>query len=306
MPNQTSDPNLEPLLEYLNQSRGFDFSGYKPNSLQRRIQKRMQMVSIENYVDYIDYLEVHPDEFNQLFNTILINVTSFFRDTQAWDCLKQEIIPNIIQSKKPGQPIRVWSAGCASGEEAYSLAILFAEALGENEYRQRVKIYATDADEEALAQARAARYRLKDLEPIEASLQEKYFQSSSGSFIFRPELRRQVIFGRHDLVQDAPISRLDLLSCRNTLMYLNAETQSQILSRFHFALRETGYLFLGKAEMILTRTNVFIPKELTHRIFTKAHILRSATTSRPPPHPGDGTLDAGPRISDGIMGRRLQ
>jgi two-component system CheB/CheR fusion protein len=264
-----STQEFEALVEYLKNSRGFDFSGYKRSSLRRRVGKRMQLLRIERYGDYLDYLEVHPEEFAQLFNTILINVTSFFRDTAAWEPLTNDVLPRLVASKQPHEPIRVWGAGCASGEEAYTLAMVLAEALGLESFRQRVKIYATDIDEEALMQARQASYSARDLQPVPPELRTKYFGEVNHRFIFRPDLRRAVIFGRHDLVQDAPISRLDLLVCRNTLMYFNAETQSRILARFHFALNDTGVIFLGKAEMMLTRANLFSPLHLKHRIFAK-------------------------------------
>jgi len=260
---------FEALIEYLKNNRGFDFSGYKRSTLRRRMGKRMQGLRIERYGDYLDYLEVHPDDFVQLFNTILINVTGFFRDTASWEFFATEVIPRLIAGKQPSEPIRVWSAGCASGEEAYSLAIMLAEALGLESFRQRVKIYATDVDEEALVQARQASYSARDMQPVSPELRSKYFEKVNDRFVFRPDLRRAVIFGRHDLVQDAPISRLDLLVCRNTLMYFNAETQSRILARFHFALNDAGVIFLGKAEMLLTRANLFNPVQLKHRIFTK-------------------------------------
>ncbi|MBC8330811.1 MAG: PAS domain-containing protein [Anaerolineae bacterium] len=289
---ENENPALENLLEYLRQSRGFDFTGYKRNSLQRRIQKRMAMVSINDYSDYVDYLEVHPDEFELLFNTILINVTAFFRDKPAWDYLQNEIIPRIIHAKKTNETVRVWSAGCASGEEAYSMAILLAEALGENDFRNRVKIYATDVDEEALAEARHARYSAENLKAIDPVLRDKYFYETPEGTIFRSDLRRQLIFGRHDLVQDAPISRLDLLVCRNTLMYMNADTQSEILQRLHFALREDGYLFLGKAEMMLTRTNLFLPTDLTYRVFSKVPRIFDRNHLYAPPQPREEKLDS--------------
>jgi two-component system CheB/CheR fusion protein len=260
---------FEALLEYLKNNRGFDFTGYKRSSLQRRMGKRMQGLHIERYSDYLDYLEVHPEEFILLFNTILINVTSFFRDTAAWEFLQTEVLPRLIAAKNPQDPIRVWSAGCASGEEAYTLAIVLAELLGLEGFRQRVKIYATDVDEEALIQARQASYSARSLQPVPPELRTTYFEEIGPRFVFRPDLRRAVIFGRHDLVQDAPISRLDLLVCRNTLMYFNAETQSRILARFHFALNDTGVIFLGKAEMLLTRANLFNPIQIKHRIFAK-------------------------------------
>ncbi|MEH2410057.1 CheR family methyltransferase [Nostoc sp.] len=263
------DPEFENLLIYLRQSRGFDFTGYKRSTLMRRVSKRMQPLTIGNFEEYLDYLEVHPEEFNYLLNTILINVTTFFRDLSAWKYIAEEILPNLIRNKKTSDQIRIWSAGCASGQEAYTLAILMAEILGVEEFRQRVKIYATDVDEDALNQARLATYSAKDVQTVPDELRQKYFEIIANRYVFRQDLRRSVIFGRHDLLQDAPISRLDLLVSRNTLMYFNSETQGRILARFHFALNDPGYLFLGKAEMLLMHSSLFTPLDLKNRIFTK-------------------------------------
>ncbi|MEQ8997087.1 MAG: CheR family methyltransferase [Coleofasciculus sp. B1-GNL1-01] len=260
---------FESLLEYLKETRGFDFTGYKRSTLKRRVTRQMQSHNIDNFGDYLDYLEVHPEEFESLFNTILINVTAFFRDTDAWNYLHDQILPQLLQQKDEREQIRVWSAGCSSGEEAYSIAILLAEIMGLEQFRQRVKIYATDVDEEALDQARWARYTSKALENLSEEWRQCYFEQVNNQYVFRSDIRRVVIFGRNDLVQDAPISRLDLLICRNTLMYFNAETQKRILARFNFALKENGTLFLGKAEMLLTNSNLFRPVNLQHRLFTK-------------------------------------
>src|SRR5215212_5284836 len=154
MAEQPADRGLEVLLDYLRRSRGFDFTGYKRTSLSRRIEKRMQAVGAEGYLGYLDDLEVDPEEFTHLFNTILINVTGFFRDPPAWAYLRAEILPLLAAERLDGEPIRVWSAGCASGEEAYTLAMAMAEALGPEAVREQVKIYATDVDEDALNQAR--------------------------------------------------------------------------------------------------------------------------------------------------------
>jgi len=269
MNTNDEDSLFEALLDYLRRVRGFDFTGYKRSSLKRRVQKRMATRGITRFEEYLDYLEVYPGEFIELFNTILINVTSFFRDQPAWNHLQDNVLPQLCLQKPDEEPIRVWSAGCASGEEAYTLAIALAEILGDEQFRHRVKIYATDVDEEALTYARQASYDAKELEPIPAHLQERYFESVGDRFVFRTDLRRSIIFGRHDLVQDAPISRLDLLVCRNALMYFNAEAQSRILARFHFALNDAGVLFLGKAEMLLSHSNLFTPVNLQHRIFNK-------------------------------------
>lgn len=262
-------PDLSILLDYLKRSRGFDFTGYKPTSLMRRIQKRMQMVNIESFLGYIEYLEVHPAEFAQLFGMILINVTSFFRDQAAWDYVTSDVLPRLLGLKGQNDVIRIWSAGCASGEETYTLTMLMAELLGIEQFHQRVRIYATDVDIDALNRARQAVYSAHDLLNVPDNLKEKYFESGEHQFSFRKDLRRAVIFGRHDLFQDAPISRIDLLVCRNTLMYFNAEAQQRILTRFHFALNPGGYLFLGKAEMLLSHASLFTPLDLRRRVFSK-------------------------------------
>jgi two-component system, chemotaxis family, CheB/CheR fusion protein len=262
-------PDLEGLLEHIRDSRGFDFSGYKRTTLLRRVDKRMAQVGVKDYAAYREYLQVNREEFAALFNTILINVTAYFRDAPAWEYLRDEILPKIIESKAQYEPIRVWSAGVASGEEAYSVAMLLSEALGVSQFRERAKIYATDVDEEALAQARQGRAEEQDLEEVPSQLREKYFQREGNQYVLRGDLRRSIIFGRHDLMQDAPISRIDLLISRNTLMYFEAEAQGRILARLHYALTDKGYLFLGKAEMLLTRSNLFVPVDLKQRVFTK-------------------------------------
>jgi two-component system, chemotaxis family, CheB/CheR fusion protein len=263
------DPVFEKLLHYLEAQRGFDFSSYKRPSLMRRVQRRMQAVGVEGFGEYQDYLEVHPGEYAHLFNTILINVTSFFRDREAWQYLAEHVLPRIAQDKDRDDEIRIWSAGVASGEEAYTLAMLVAESIGLEQAQQRLKIYATDVDEEDLARARLGSFSPKEVEAVPEELRDRYFELNGDRYLFNNGLRRAVIFGRHDLVQDAPISRLDLLVCRNTLIYFNSEAQRHILARFHFALREGGHLFLGKAEMLLAHAHLFSPVSLRQRIFQK-------------------------------------
>ncbi|HSK75151.1 MAG TPA: CheR family methyltransferase [Thermoanaerobaculia bacterium] len=278
------------LLEHLKASRGFDFSGYKVSSLMRRVQKRMQQVGAASYSDYIDYLEVHQDELLPLFNTVLINVTSFFRDPEAWEVVAGRVLPRILESKEPGDPIRFWSVGCASGEEPYTLAMLLVEAMGDQQFRQRVKIYATDVDEEALAQARQGSYTPDQVEGVSPERLERYFEPAGERYVFRSDLRRSLIFGRHDLVQDAAISRIDLLVCRNALMYFNSETQAKILARFHFALNRDAYLFLGRAETLLSHSNSFRPEDLKARIFQRtpsASLRDRALAFTPMPRTGE-------------------
>jgi two-component system, chemotaxis family, CheB/CheR fusion protein len=263
--SQASDhAGFERVLEYLRQTRGMDFTAYKPTSLMRRVLKRMQAVDIAEFDRYLDYLQVYPGEFAALFNTILINVTSFFRDPEMWDALQTTVLPDL---RKDG-PIRVWSAGCASGQEAYTAAIVLAETIGVEAFRDRVKIYATDVDEEALAESRHAIYSAKQLADLPPDLAAKYFDPNGGElYSFNRDLRRSVIFGRHDLLQDAPISRVDLLFCRNTLMYFNSEAQARIMARFYFSVNPGGYLILGRAEALFSHAALFQPVDLKRRIF---------------------------------------
>ncbi|HEY0038728.1 MAG TPA: protein-glutamate O-methyltransferase CheR, partial [Longimicrobium sp.] len=255
-------PEFEELLVFLRDMRSFDFSGYKRTTLQRRVDKRMQTVGVQGYPAYRDFLEVHPGEFEALFNTILINVTSFFRDEEAWAALRDDFVPALLDRKQGGQPIRIWSAGCATGQETYTLVMLLAEAMGIEAFRHQVKVYATDLDNEALTEARQAAYAGKELEALPEGFRDRYFEPAGGRWAFRTDLRRQVIFGRHDLAQDAPMSHLDLLVCRNVLMYFNAEVQGRVLARFHFALEPEGVLFLGKAEMMRSHGNLVTPAHL--------------------------------------------
>ena len=252
------------LLDYLQRTRGFDFTAYKRSSLRRRILKRMQTVGIATIADYNDYLEVHAEEFEPLFNTILINVTSFFRDAPVWDYVWHQAMPMIQAQKRNDEPVRMWSAGCSSGEEAYSLAIVAAEVFGSEGFRNNVKIYATDIDNEALNQARQANYGPRQLREMPPELLGKYFEPQNGRYVFNKDLRRAVIFGRHDLLQDAPISHVDLLVCRNTLMYFNAEAQAKILNRFAFATRNNGLLLLGKGLKCCSTAVTPLPHWICH------------------------------------------
>jgi two-component system, chemotaxis family, CheB/CheR fusion protein len=280
------DPDFERLLEFIRDGRAFDFTGYKRPGLMRRITKRMHERGIDSFPAYQELLEAEPEEFVPLFDTILINVTSFFRDDLAWDYLASEIVPKIIEG---GHDVRVWSTGCATGEEAYTAAMVFAEALGDDAFRRRVKVYATDIDDDALTIGRHARYTPKQVESVPPELRSRYFEEGSTTFSFRQDLRRCVIFGRHDVIQDPPISKIDLLISRNTLMYFTTETQELILQNFHFALSDEGYLFLGKSEALAARSALFTPVDLKRRVFTRVGRHRLAV--QPPERAGPTALE---------------
>lgn len=270
------------LLDYLAQVRGLDLHGYKPASLARRIQKRMTALGIADFATYRAYLATHEGEFPALFNTILINVTACFRDPEAWEVIRRTVIPRILAHKPPDQPIRAWSAGCATGEEACTIAVLLAEAMTPEAFRERVRIYATDIDDDALVGARQASYLPRQLHGMPADLRERYFTTSEDRFTLRRELRQQIVFGRHDLIHDAPISRIDLLVCRNTLMYFKTETQARVLQRFQFALGDGGFLFLGRAETIPPYGPSLQPVDLSHRISRKTAQTRRPAAAKSP------------------------
>jgi two-component system, chemotaxis family, CheB/CheR fusion protein len=268
-PHQNGDPSLDALLAYLKEDHGVDLTTYKPTSLRRRIGKRMGSIGLDDFGHYVEYIREHVDEITPLLDAVLINVTAFFRDPEAWELVDAEIVPRILEARAPDLPVRIWSAGCATGQEPFTAAMIFAEAMGLEAFTRRVKIYATDLDEDALSRARRARYLLSELDAVPAPLRDRYFERDNGTARLNHAIRRAVIFGRHELVEDAPISRVDLLICRNTLMCFNVETQARILRRLHFALSDQGFLFLGRAELLLSHGDRFAPMDLRHRVFTK-------------------------------------
>ncbi len=288
---------LERLLDHIRITRGFDLTGYKRATLRRRIGKRMADIGVDSYGQYIDQLEVSAGEFDALFNTVMINVSSFYRDPNVWRYVAEHVIPEILRRRGGGEPIRIWSAGCSTGEEPYTVAMLLAEQLGERGFADRVKVFATDVDEEALATARQGVYAAAGLEALPAELRDNYFEHADGRCSVSKPIRRSVIFGRNDLVRDAPISRLDLVTCRNTLMYFNGDTQRSIMTRLHLALAPEGFLVLGKSELLLTLGECFAPESLSLRVFRKRPGVRlrgggPASLSRAPAGRGPEILPA--------------
>lgn len=236
----------------------------------RRIQKRMQMLPIVGYNNYGNYIKENPEEFNYLFELIEINVTSFFRDTQVWDYIANKLIPNIIANKSKSEPIRVWSAGCASGEEIYTLAIILAEALGVEAFQARVSLFATDIDKDALQQAHNGIYSVGTAASIPTNWLNTYFKQANNAYVFDRHLKQKIIFSQHNLIKDAPMSKIDLLLCRNVLIYFNSEAQSRTLARFHFGLTSCGFLCLGKSEMLpVNSLSLFTLISPVNHIFTK-------------------------------------
>ncbi len=269
-PVETNTVSLEQLLTQLAEERALDLRGYKRSTLERRIKKRMSGVKTADYADYLEHVRNHPDELDALLNTVLINVTEFFRDPQAWDFLREEVLPSLLRNKKPGDVFRAWCAGCASGEEVYSLAILVAEHFGQKLVDHDIRIYATDIDEDALAVARRAEYAEDKLRRVQPEWQQKYFQRTRNTLRVNRELRKMVIFGRSNLAQDAPISHVNLILCRNVLIYFGMEAQQEILARLHYALAKDGVIFFGKAESQLASSHLFLPLSPRWRVFRRS------------------------------------
>jgi chemotaxis methyl-accepting protein methylase len=244
------DPAFEALLEHLKTSRGFDFTGYKRSSLMRRVDRRMAQVGITGYADYLDHLELHGDEFTALFNTILINVTGFFRDPEAWEYLSKEVLPGLLAATASTQPLRVWSAGCASGEEAYSLTMLFAD----EGLLDRVHVVATDISRAAIERGRAACYRDWSFRALDTPLVERHFRSQGRLRVVNDALRKRVVFKQLNLATDAypslttDIGAFALVFCRNVLMFLDSDTIAAIAGRLYASLLPGGWLITGPSD----------------------------------------------------------
>jgi two-component system, chemotaxis family, CheB/CheR fusion protein len=260
--------SIAELIHILAEERGLDLRGYKHSTLDRRIHKRMAELNIRSIAEYVQRIRGDEEETNALLTTVLINVTEFFRDPAAWQVLRDSVLPQFLRRLRPGDIFRAWSAGCASGEETYSLAILMADVLGPKLGDYNIKIYATDIDEDALATARAGEYPAERLRRVPPELRERFFYGKRTLRVTR-EVRQLVIFGRGNLVSDAPISHCNMVVCRNVLIYFNTEAQRHIFKRLHYALEPGGILFLGKSESKLTESKYFRSVNPRWRIFER-------------------------------------
>jgi two-component system CheB/CheR fusion protein len=256
---------------------GHDFSQYKTNTLVRRIQRRMQVLQVPSVVGYLARLRTDPKESDQLFRDLLIGVTHFFRDPAAFEVLAREVVPRIVEHAGSGGFIRVWTPGCATGEEAYSVGILLKEEIERKGYQPKVQIFAGDIDDDALDFARAGRYPEGMAEHIKPERLERFFIRHKHSYQVVKEIREMCLFSTHNLIKDPPFSRLDLIVCRNLLIYLEAAAQKHVASLFHYSLRPDGYLFLGPAENLAGPPDLFTTIDKKHRIYQ-----RNETVGRPP------------------------
>ncbi|MFU8865280.1 MAG: CheR family methyltransferase [Rhodobacterales bacterium] len=270
--------HLRDICKLLQAQTGHDFTHYKESTILRRIQRRMQVSETWTGAEFIAHLHQNPREVDLLFQDLLIGVTSFFRDRLAFEALEKRVIaPLMAQRTGEDETIRIWVPGCASGEEAYSIAILLAERIDPSGIGPKIQIFASDIDEQALSVARIGRFPASIAEQMSAQRLERFFVAEEGSYLARKVLREMILFSSHNVLHDPPFSKLDLISCRNLLIYLDAEVQDRLIPLFNYALNEKGFLFLGSSEGVTRQPNLFAVLDKTHRIFQR----RSAFTRLP-------------------------
>lgn len=301
------------IATVLHDQLNHDFSGYKPSTFLRRVQRRMNVLQLANLEAYVDYLKKTPGEATLLFRDLLISVTSFFRDTEAFRALETEVIPELFRNKDSREEVRVWVPGCATGEEAYSLAMLLLEHVqGLAGDGPNVRVFATDIDDHALNIARRGRYPSVLLDAVPDERRRRFFIEDRDSWSVQRRLREVCTFSSHNVLRDPPFSRIDLVSCRNLMIYLGPEFQARILPILHYALRPDGFLFVGVAEGATRQSELFAPYSKTHRIFRKqpappgavslptlvGHSLRKSESSY-------AALSGG-RVSSNAMRRQLE
>lgn len=261
------DKVREQIYGILRSHSGHDFSGYKTKTFLRRVKRRMQIAQVHSISAYIDWLKKDAREVMNLFRDLLINVTNFFRDPDAFELLERKIIPQLFEGKTASDTVRVWVPGCATGEEVFSIGILLREHMGTLTAVPRVQIFATDIDEPALAVARAARYPEALLQGLSPERKQRFFNGDGESYIISNEIRELCIFSPHSVIRDPPFSRMDLVSCRNLLIYFGPTIQNRVIPVFHYALKPGGYLFLGTSESVGQHDSLFATVDKKHRIF---------------------------------------
>lgn len=284
---QDAASHLAAILNALHAHTGYDFSEYKEKTLVRRLQRRMQVLQVETPQAYMDRLTKAPEELDMLLREVLISVTQFFRDPAAFDALNETVLRGLMAGRSAGEDVRVWVPGCATGEEAYTIAILLREALDMRRPRPKVQIFGTDLDERAITAARIGRYRrpIVGLSPERA---ERWFTVEGDDCCIVPEIREMCIFSVHSVIKHPPFSKLDLISCRNLLIYLDPSMQERLMRTFHYALKPSGKLFLGSSESVTRAIKLFSVKDKKNRIFERDEV---PTNTLPSFSTGDRTIE---------------
>jgi two-component system, chemotaxis family, CheB/CheR fusion protein len=275
-PPEPGDP-LTQIFSLLRTTTGVDFTKYKPTTLNRRIQRRMMLYKLERLEEYVQYLQAYRDEIQALYEEILIHVTSFFRDPQVFEQLKTQVFPTISQNKSSDVPIRIWVAGCSTGEEVYSIAICLLEFFNDRASVPSIQIFATDIRESAISKARSGAYVESQMEGVSPERKNRFFvPQAEGGYHISSAIRELCVFARHNLAGDPPFSNLDLIICRNVLIYLSDPLQERIMALFHYSLNLNGFLLLGNSESVKTAANLFATVDDAIKLYT-----RRLTLSRP-------------------------
>ncbi|HYE14778.1 MAG TPA: CheR family methyltransferase, partial [Pyrinomonadaceae bacterium] len=292
-PRGVDEEALREVLVLLRARTRHDFTNYKRTTLLRRIERRLQVTESEDLRAYIEHIRRRPEELHGLLRDLLISVTNFFRDPQAFARLEADVIPKLFEGRGPGDQIRVWVSGCATGEEAYSIAMLLSERADTLPSPPGIQVFATDIDEDALAAARNGAYPSTIAADVAPERLKRFFVREGPYYRVKRELRETVLFAPHNILLDPPFSKLSLVSCRNLLIYINRNMQERVLEIFHFALKPEGYLFLGSSESADGLGDLFTPVNKKYRIFKRSE--ESADSfRRPPPPPALGRWAPGP------------
>jgi two-component system CheB/CheR fusion protein len=266
---------LEKVFILLRNETGCNFGDYKSSTVIRRIEKRMALNQVDKFENYLKYIQKNKEELKKLFDELLIGVTSFFRDIESFNVLEKTIIPEIIKNKTDGETIRVWVAGCSTGEEAYSLAMLFDEAISKQDKSLKLQIFASDLDERAINMARQGVYPETIFADVSKARLSRYFRADTHTYRINKQIRDKVIFSVHNLIKDPPFSKQDLVSCRNLLIYLNIEAQKKVFAIFHYALNPEGILFLGSSESLGEYANLFEVLDRKHKLFRHKKVSKN-------------------------------
>ncbi|HUF21435.1 MAG TPA: chemotaxis protein CheB [Burkholderiales bacterium] len=294
------DEALNTILVLLRAQTGHDFSGYKPSTVNRRVERRMAIHQIDRANDYAQYLKTHPSDVDALFRDLLIGVTDFFRDKEAFGALEEEAVVRLLSNKPAGTNLRVWVPGCSSGEEAYSIGILLQERMHALKTSFKLIVFATDIDARAIDQARAGVYPASVLANVSPERLKRYFTEEPGGGFCRinKTIREMIVFSEHDLIRDPPFSRLDLISCRNLLIYMGTDLHRKLIPLFHYALNPGGFLFLGTSESIGDHAELFSTLNRAARLYQRRDdaIVPRVVLGRSLPTLGPG--DATPRTAE--------
>ncbi|GAB3939703.1 hypothetical protein GCM10028805_00510 [Spirosoma harenae] len=277
-PSAASKEDLRSIIQLLRRATGVDFSHYKVTTIRRRIIRRTLLYKLDSLRAYAEYLRQHPDEAMLLYDDLLINVTTFFRDADTMDYLQKVLLPHLVRDKAPSEPIRIWVPACSTGQEAYSIAMLLLEVLSERSLTRTIQLFATDLSESAVAKARLGSYTRGEVMDVSPRRLQRFFTKVDDHYRVNKSVRDLCVFAPHNLLKDPPFSRLDMISCRNLLIYLDITLQRKAIVTFHYALNPNGYLLLGKSETVGTSAQMFSQLEKNYKVFARRNDIDSRAT----------------------------